>query len=71
MTVNRRRWSSIIVVVVGMATLLLVVGACTSQDNEATALLQDPQFGPSHLNDELQTVKETLAGLSQASDTAI
>ncbi len=71
MAVNRRRWSSIIGVVVGMATLLLVVSACTSQDNEATALLQDPQFGLSHLNDELQTVKETLAGLSQASDTAI
>ena len=54
-----------------MATLLLVVAACASQDNGATALLQDPQFGLSHLNDELQTVKETLAGLSQASDTAI
>ena len=71
MAVNRRRWSSIIVVLVGMATLLLVVGACTSQDNEAIAILQNPQFGLSHLNDELQTVKETLAGLSQASDTAI
>jgi hypothetical protein len=56
MTVNRRRWSSIIAVLVGVASLMLVVSACTSQDNEATALLQDPQIGLSHLNDELQTV---------------
>ena len=64
MTVNRRPWSSIIVV---LASLLLILSACASQDNEATALLQDPEFGLSHLNDELQTVKEDLAGLSQAS----
>ena len=71
MTIKRGRWSSIIVILVGVASLLLVVSACASQDNEATALLQDPQFGLSHLNDELQTVKGTLAGLFQASDVAM
>ena len=57
MTVNRGRWSSIILVLVGVASLLLLVSACTSQDNEATALLQDPTFGLSHLNDEFHTIK--------------
>ena len=71
MTVNRRRWSSNFVLLVGMTSLLLVLSACASGDDEATTLLQDPQIGLSHLNDELQTVKETLPGLPQASDEAM
>ena len=66
MTVNRRRWSTIMAVLAGVASLLLVLSACASEDNEATALLQDPQIGLSHLNDELQTVQGTLAELTQA-----
>ena len=57
-------------VLVGVASMLLLVSACTNQDNEATALLQDPTFGLSHLNDEFHTVKGTLAGLSEAGSTA-
>ena len=37
MIVNRRRWSGIIMVLVGVVSLLLLVSACTSQDNEATS----------------------------------
>ncbi len=37
MTVNRRRWSSVLALLVVVASLLLLVSACTSQDDKATA----------------------------------
>ena len=71
MTVQFRRWIGAKVVLLGIVSIMLVLSACTSQDNEATELLQNPTFGLSHLNDEVQTIKETLAGLSQTSETVM
>jgi len=41
------------------AILLLVVGAsaCSSGNDEAVDLLQDPKFGLAHLNEEFHTIK--------------
>ena len=55
---NRNRPSLGTIGILGVVSmLLLVVIACASQENEATALLQDSKFGLSHLNDEFHAIK--------------
>ena len=36
---------------------LMATGACSSSNDEAVDLLEDPKFGLAHLNDEFHTIK--------------